>query len=476
MVANFGTGSYKIGGYKMAKEQVVKDLLSALGGADNVESYMYCATRLRVVVKDEDLVDKEKAESVAESQGYFFNSGQHQFIFGTGKVNEVHQAFKEKLEDEGMQSTEEDKSFKDSSYAKLSIPQKLVRILSDVLVPLIPALVTTGLLMGLRGLLVELGMEMTPEWTTFFQMLTDTAFAFLPVLITYSAAVKFGANPILGIVVGLMLVAPQLPNAYAVAGGDAAPLTILGINIIGYQGSIFPGIIAGWLIAKFEKSLRKIVPQVMDLVVTPFLAILGTLVIVLFIVGPILQIAEGWVIDSVVWLVEAPLGIGYIIYGAFQQLLVVTGLHHSLSVIEISLLSDTGMNVLNALGTASMAGQFGAAVGTAFLMKDKVRRSNMLSSAVPTLFGITEPLLFGVNLRSFNIIGSGVVGGAVGGLIIYIFQLSASGMGITFIPGLLLYTSSISSMVQYILVILAAFAVGFILVQMQKSKIVADLQ
>lgn len=459
----------------MAKEKIVENLLSALGGAENIKSHMHCATRLRVVVHDESLVNKEQAENIAESQGYFFNSGQHQFIFGTGKVNEVHQAFKEELEAGGTQPTDEDKSFKDSSFAKLSTPQKIVRTLSDVLVPLIPALVTTGLLMGLRGLLIELGMEMTPEWTTFFQMLTDTAFAFLPVLITYSAAVKFGATPVLGIVVGLMLVAPQLPNAYAVAGGDAVPLTILGIDIIGYQGSIFPGIIAGWLIAKFEKSLRKVIPQVMDLVVTPFLAILGTLVIVLFIVGPILQIIEGWVIGSVVQLIEAPLGIGYIVYGAFQQLLVVTGLHHSLSVIEISLLSDTGKNVLNALGTASMAGQFGAAVGASFLMKDKVRRSNMISSAVPTLFGITEPLLFGVNLRSFNIIGSGVVGGAVGGLVTYIFQLSASGMGITFIPGLLLYTSSISSIVQYLLVILASFAVAFILVQTQKSKILADL-
>lgn len=459
----------------MSKEGIVNQLLIALGGAENIQNYMHCATRLRIVVKDEELVDKEKAENIKESQGYFFNSGQHQFIFGTGKVNEVHEALKKQLESGGQDFKREDQSFKDSSYDKLSIPQKIVRTLSDVLVPLIPALVTTGLLMGLRGLLVELGMEMTPEWTTFFQMLTDTAFAFLPVLITYSAAVKFGANPILGIVVGLMLVAPQLPNAYAVAGGDAAPLTILGIDIIGYQGSIFPGIIAGWLIANFERSLRKVIPQVMDLVVTPFLAILGTLVIVLFVVGPILQIIEGWVIGSIVSLVEAPFGIGYIIFGAFQQLLVVTGLHHSLSVIEISLLSDTGVNVLNTLGTASMAGQFGAAVGTAFLMKDKIRRSNMISSAVPTLFGITEPLLFGVNLRSFKIIGSGVVGGAVGGLVTYIFQLTASGMGITFIPGLLLYTSSISSIVQYLLVILAAFTVAFVLVQTQKSKIREDI-
>lgn len=463
----------------MATEKITKEILDALGGEENIESSMHCATRMRVVVKDEELVDKEKAENISESQGYFFNSGQHQFIFGTGKVNEVHANFKEYVEGQKPPSEESDepgKSFKDSAYSKLSAPQKIVRTLSDVLVPLIPALVTTGLLMGLRGLLVELGMEMTPEWTTFFGMLTDTAFAFLPVLITYSATVKFGGNPILGIVLGLMLVAPQLPNAYAVAGGDATPLTILGIDIIGYQGSIFPGIIAGWLLSKLEKSLRKIVPQMIDLIVTPFFAMLGTLVVVLFIVGPIIQFVEGWVIGSIILLIEAPLGIGYIVYGALQQLLVITGLHHSLSVIEISLLSDTGRNVLNTLGTASMAGQFGAAIGTAMLMKDKVRRTNMVSAAVPTLFGITEPLLFGVNLRSFNIIGAGVVGGAVGGLITYILQLSATGMGITFIPGLLLYTNSLSSIIQYLLVILASFTVAFVLVRVQSKKIRADVQ
>lgn len=460
----------------MSADKITKELLDALGGENNIESSMHCATRMRVVVKDESLVDKEKAESIPESQGYFFNSGQHQFIFGTGKVNEVHANFKEYLGGSGAPTDDSDSSFKDSAYQKLSVPQKIVRTLSDVLVPLIPALVTTGLLMGLRGLLIELGMEMTPEWTTFFGMLTDTAFAFLPVLITYSATVKFGGNPILGIVLGLMLVAPQLPNAYAVAGGDAVPLSILGIDIIGYQGSIFPGIIAGWLLSKLEKSLRKVVPQMIDLIVTPFLAILGALIAVLFVVGPILQLVEGWVIGSIVMLIEAPLGIGYIVFGGLQQLIVVTGLHHSLSVIELSLLSDTGTNVLNTLISASMAGQFGAAIGATMLMKDKVRRSNMISSAVPTLFGITEPLLFGVNLRSFNIIGAGIVGGAVGGLVTYIFQLTATGMGITFIPGLLLYTNSFSSIVQYLLVILASFAVAFVLVRVQAKKILSDLQ
>src|SRR5690606_12634673 len=182
--------------------------------------------------------------------------------------------------------------------------------------------------------LIELGMDMSGTWLSIFEMLTDTAFAFLPVLIAYSATRKFGGNPIIGIVVGLMMVAPQLPNAWAVAGGNAEPLKLLGVSVVGYQGSIIPAIVAGWLISKLEKWLRKVVPQMLDLVVTPFVSLTVTIFIMLLVLGPILQMLETGVINSIVFLVEAPLGIGYIIYAGFQQLLVITGLHHSLSIIE----------------------------------------------------------------------------------------------------------------------------------------------
>ena len=329
--------------------------------------------------------------------------------------------------------------------------------------------------MGIRGLLLELGVNFSADWLSMFEMLTDTAFAFLPVLIAYSATKKFGGNPIIGIVVGLMLVAPQLPNAWAVAGGSVEPLKLFGLSVVGYQGSIFPAIIVGWLVSYLERTLRKFVPQIMDLIVTPFLTITITLALVLFILGPILQTAESAVISSIIFLVEAPFGIGYIIYSALQQAIVITGLHHSISIIEIGLLNASGTNVLQVLGTASMAGQFGAAIATAFLMTNKIKRSNAISAAIPTLFGITEPLLFGVNLRSLRIFASGAVGGAAGGLLTYILQLSATGMGITFIPGLLLYTSDFGKMIQYILVILISFAVGFICVQLQRKAIIKEI-
>ena len=453
----------------MKYQQTLDKLFEVVGGKDNIKNYEHCATRLRIILKDDSKVDKAKAEEIPESKGYFFNTGQHQFIFGTGKVNAVYADLQSVMGD--SDSNESSGDFKDDVYKNLNPFQRVIRTLADILVPLIPALVTTGLLMGIRGLLLELGVEIGDTGLALFGMLTDTAFAFLPVLIAFSATRKFGGNPIIGIVVGLMMVAPQLPNAWDVAGGNAEAMTVFGIDLVGYQGSIIPAIIAGWMISKLEKALRKVVPEMMDLVVTPFISLTVTITVMLFILGPILQTVEHGVIESIIFLIEAPLGIGYVIYAAFQQLLVITGLHHSLSIIEISLINDTGQNVLNTLGTASMAGQFGAAIATALLMKNKIKRSNALSSTASTLFGITEPLLFGVNLRHFRIFVSGMIGGAAGGLVTSLLGLAGTGMGITFVPGLLLYTSSFWMLTQYLIVIAVAFAVGFVLVRLQAQSI-----
>ncbi|WP_035446293.1 PTS transporter subunit EIIC [Atopobacter phocae] len=458
----------------MKNEKVVKELLEVIGGKENIANYEHCATRLRIILKDNSVIDKEKAESLTDSKGYFYSTGQHQFVFGTGKVNEVYADFDQMMS--GTDAAQTDQSVKSNAYANMSPVQKIIRILADILVPLIPALVTTGLLMGVRGLLIELGFTMTSDFESLFVMLTDTAFAFLPVLITYSATRKFGGNQIIGIVVGLMMVAPQLPNAYAVLGGDMAPLSIFGISVYGYQGSIFPAIIAGLLISKLDKWFRTWVPQIMDLVVTPFLTLTVTLFIILFILGPVIQGIESVVINALVSVINAPFGIGYILFGGLQQLLVITGLHHSIGIIEINLISNTGFNVIQPLTTASMAGQFGAAIGTALLMKDKVRRTNMISSALPTLFGITEPLLFGVNLLSLRIFFSGVIAGSVGGVLIYIFDLSATGMGITFVPGLLLYVGQFTALIQYLIVIGVAFVLGIIIVRLQGKQILEEFQ
>lgn len=448
----------------MNYQDIATRILDAVGGESNVQNFEHCATRLRIIAKDNDQIDPLKVESLKEEiGGYFFQSGQHQFIIGTGKVNYVYDAFSSLI-------TKQDSDFKKDAYATMKPHQKLMRIFADVLVPLIPALVTTGLLMGIRGLLTNLGVQMSPEFLSLFEMLTDVAFAFLPVLITYSATKKFGGNPILGIVVGLMMVAPQLPNAWAVATGGAEPMVItlfgFGIKIVGYQGSVLPGIFAGWLVAKVERSIRRIVPSMMDLIVTPFVSILVSISVVLFLVGPLLHSVEQAATHGVLLLTQAPFGIGQIIYAAIQQVIVITGMHHALSVIEIQLITETGVNILQPLGTASMAGQFGAAIAIATLLKNKKQKSNAISASASTLFGITEPLLFGVTLPHPKAFAMGMIGGAVGGLVTYLLGVAPAGMGITFIPGLLLYTQSFGAMLGYLLVIGASFATAFVLTKM----------
>lgn len=447
-------------------DQTIQQVLEVVGGQDNIKTFEHCATRLRIILKDDSVVDKEKAEEIEYVKGYFFNTGQHQFIFGTGTVNDVYAALKAEIGG----GDEESSHYKDEVYANMSPTQKIVRTLADILVPLIPALVTTGLLMGVRGTITQFGVEFTPEVATFIGVLTDTAFAFLPVLIAYSATKKFGGTPLLGILVGLMLVNPALPNAWAVAGGDAEPLNVFGIDLIGYQGTIFPAIIVGWLLSKLEKWLRTFVPKVIDLLVTPFVAVTVTMAVVMLGVGPFIQLFEDYVINGIIWLINAPFGIGYAVFGGLQQLIVITGLHHSISIIEIGLLNDVGYNVIQPLATASMAGQFGAALGVAFLVKNKVKRTNMLATTSSTLFGITEPLLFGINIRSLRILGSGIAAGAVGGVLVKLFNLQATGMGITFLPGGLLYEGLVQIGLYYLMVLLT-MAAGFIFVWAQRQSI-----
>ncbi len=446
----------------MNYQATVNEILDSIGGVDNIRNAEHCATRLRLILKDNDKVNSEKAKNIEQISGYFYQSGQHQFIIGTGKVSHVYDMLKKALGGE-FETTD----FKQDAFADMTLSQKLVRTLADILIPLIPALVTTGLLMGLRGMLLHSGAQFSAETLALFSMLTDTAFAFLPVLIAFSAAKKFGGNTIIAIVVGLMMVAPQLPNAWAVANGAAEPMIVklfgFDFPLVGYQGTVLPAIFAGWFVAYLERNLRRFIPTSMDLVFTPFLTITIAVFVILFGFGPILQTIEHGCTSLVRMALELPMGIGYILFGAVQQMIVITGLHHALGVIEIGLLNETGVNPIQPLVTASMAGQFGAAIAVATLLKDKVKKGNAYGASMSTLFGITEPLLFGVNLQYGKVFIFGMVGGAVGGLVTYVLGISATGMGITFLPGILLYSQSLTAVFGYLCVIASAFATSFLL-------------
>lgn len=441
------------------KEQVVaKEILKNIGGKENIKSVEHCATRLRLILKDKEKINEKAIEAIDGVKGQFFAAAQYQIILGTGFVNKVYEVIV------GEASELANSSVKEDAYSDMSLLQKISRTFGDVFVPIIPVLVATGLFMGLRGLIQNLGIQMNDNFILFTQVLTDTAFAFLPALVAWSTMKKFGGTPVIGIVIGLMLVSPSLPNAYAVAGGTAEPiyLSILGLSIpvVGYQGSVLPALVLGIIAAKTQKALKKVVPDVLDLIVTPFVTLLISMILGLLIVGPIMHNAEQLIFGAIKSFINLPFGLGGLVIGGVHQLIVVTGVHHALSALEVELLASTGKNAFNAMITCGIVGQGAAALAVAFKTKDKKKRSLYISSAIPAFLGITEPAIFGINLRFIKPFIFGCAGGAVGGMLAGILHLAGTGMGITAIPGILLYMNSI---VGYFIINGVAIAVAFCL-------------
>ena len=368
----------------MTEKEIAQALLPLVGGKENIVSVMHCATRLRIVVTDKEKIQVKEVENLDKVKGSFFNAGQYQIIFGTGLVNRVYEAVMNEL---GLQpeAAIDDKPAKPVTGNRF---QRAIRMFSDVFVPIIPVLVATGLFMGLRGLLTQeavLGVfGMTPDdipqqLLLFTQILTDTAFSFLPALVCWSTFKNFGGSPVIGIVLGLMLVSNSLPSAYDVGSGAAEPLTFFGfIPVSGYQGSVLPAFATGVLAAKFEKFLRKHVPDAIDLIVTPFLTLLVGILLAMFALGPILHTVENGVLFVVEGLLTLPLGIGGLIYGSFGQLLGIFGIHHILNFLEISMLAQDGWNYLNPIGTCGNVAQAGAVLAVA------IRRPPQRPSRSPT--------------------------------------------------------------------------------------------
>jgi len=444
------------------KEQIVaRAILENIGGKDNIKSMEHCATRLRLILKDKEKINEKGIEAIDGVKGQFFAAAQYQIILGTGFVNKVYDSL---VKENGDLNTGNNK---EEAYSQMTMLQKISRTFGDVFVPIIPVLVATGLFMGLRGLVQNLGIQMNDNFILFTQVLTDTAFAFLPALVAWSTMKKFGGTPVIGIVIGLMLVSPSLPNAYAVAAGAATPinLSILGLTIpvVGYQGSVLPALVLGIIAAKTQKALKKVVPDVLDLIVTPFITLLISMILGLLIVGPIMHNAEQIIFGAIKAFMGLPFGIGGLIIGGIHQLIVVTGVHHALNALEVELLASTGKDAFNAMITCGIVAQGAAALAVAFKTKDKKKRSLYISSAIPAFLGITEPAIFGVNLRFIKPFAFGCVGGAVGGMIAAMLKLAGTGMGITALPGMLLYSNNTSNLISYIIVNAVAMAVAFCL-------------
>ncbi|HEQ4591517.1 PTS system sucrose-specific transporter subunit IIA [Streptococcus pyogenes] len=447
----------------MDNRQIAAEVIEALGGRENVRSVAHCATRLRVMVYDEGKIDKEKAEAIDKVKGAFFNSGQYQMIFGTGTVNNIYG----EVVALGLptSSTSEQKA---EAGKQGNIFQRAIRTFGDVFVPIIPAIVATGLFMGVRGLVTQPAImdlfgvhEYGENFLMYTRILTDTAFVYLPALVAWSAFRVFGGNPIIGIVLGLMLVSNELPNAWVVAsGGDVKPLTFFGfVPVVGYQGTVLPAFFVGLVGAKLEKWLHKKVPEALDLLVTPFLtfAIMSTLG--LFVIGPVFHSLENLVLAGTQAVLHLPFGIAGLIVGGIQQLIVVTGIHHIFNFLEAQLIANTGKDPFNAYLTAATAAQAGATLAVAVKTKSTKLKGLAFPSTLSALLGITEPAIFGVNIRYPKVFVSGLIGGALGGWVAGLFGIAGTGFGITVLPGTLLYLNG--QLLQYLVTMLVGLGVAF---------------
>ena len=446
----------------MTNTEIAKKVIEALGGRENVNSVAHCATRLRVMVKDEAKINKDAIENLEKVQGAFFNSGQYQIIFGTGTVNKMY----DEVVALGLPTSSKD-DMKAEAAKQGNWFQRAIRTFGDVFVPIIPVIVATGLFMGVRGLFNALEMPLPGDFATYTQILTDTAFIILPGLVVWSTFRVFGGNPAVGIVLGMMLVSGSLPNAWAVAqGGEVTAMNFFGfIPVVGLQGSVLPAFIIGVVGAKFEKAVRKVVPDVIDLLVTPFVTLLVMSILGLFVIGPVFHVVENYILIATKAILGLPFGLGGFLIGGVHQLIVVSGVHHIFNLLEVQLLAADHANPFNAIITAAMTAQGAATVAVGVKTKNPKLKTLAFPAALSAFLGITEPAIFGVNLRFRKPFFLSLIAGAIGGGLASILGLAGTGNGITIIPGTMLYIGN-GQLLQYLLMVAVSFVLGFALTYM----------
>ena len=452
--------------YKKIGESIVSVI-----GKDNILPLTHCATRLRLEVKDRDVIDDNAIEAIDHVKGVFYNAGQYQIILGTGVVNKVYAELvnnDHKIE-EKVTSLEEIK--REGNPIK-----RAIRTLADIFISIIPGIVATGLFLGIKGVVLNehvLGFfgtssDQIPEtFLVLVSVLTDTVFAFLPALICWSAFKKFGGTPIIGFVIGLMLVSPMLPNAYAVAdlNSGVEPLIAFGfIPIVGYQGSVLTALVLGILGAKLEKVLRKKMPDSLDLMFTPFVVILVMVLAGLLVLGPLLHFVESGLVYVVEFLIKIPFGLGGLVIGFLYPLSVMTGMHHLFIVVETALLASSGFNPV--ITVCAMYGFANAAVCFAISKKTKKKKIKVigLSAGVTQLLGVSEPGLFGITLRyGTKPLTVMLACSAVGGALLSILGIQANSYGLAVILSPLMYMYDPYQLMTYIIVGILTYIVAFIL-------------
>lgn len=454
----------------MDYRKTAREIYEHVGKKENIISAAHCATRLRLVIADNEKADKDAVENINGVKGVFFAQGQMQIILGTGVVNKVYDEF---IQIAGISESSKEE-LKQVAASRANPFQRLIKTLGDIFVPIIPAIVASGFLMGIMEALNfmvnngYLNIDTSGSIYTFAQLFSNTAYTFLPILIAYSAGKVFGANPYLAAVIGMIMIHPNLQNAWTVAteGVQATQKVWFGlysIDMVGYQGHVIPVVIAVWVLAQIEKKLHKIVPAMLDLFVTPLVSVFVTGYLTLSIIGPIFVTIENGLLDGVQYLIALPFGIGSFIMGAFYAPTVVAGVHHMYTIIDLGQIAKFGMTFWLPLASAANLAQGGAALAVALKTKDQKIKSMAVPSALSACMGITEPAIFGVNLRFGKPFVMACIGGACGALFASVTALGATGTGVTGIFGILL---CLNQPLSYLLMMAISVGVAFVLTWM----------
>lgn len=464
----------------MDYRKTAQDILDHVGGSKNIASAAHCATRLRLVIADNKKVSKEALENIDGVKGVFEASGQLQIILGTGTVNKV---FAEFIDIAGITASSKAEA-KEAAAEKQNWFMRAIKLLGDIFVPIIPAIVASGFLMGIMNSLDFMNSNGFLQINThssiyvFANLFSNIAYTFLQILIAFSAAKAFGANQYLGAVIGMIMIHPSLQNAYTVAteGVQQTQSVFFGlfkIDMVGYQGHVIPVIIAVWILAVLEKKLHKIVPEVLDLFVTPLVSVFVTGYLTLSIVGPIFVWAENAILGAIQWMLTLPLGIGSLIMGSLYAPTVVTGIHQMYTAIDIGQLAKYGVTYWLPLASAANVAQGAAALAVGIKSKDKKIKSLALPSSLSAFMGITEPAIFGVNLRFFKPFIAGCIGGGCGALYASLVHLGAKGTGVTGIFGILLCLNQpLQYLIEMVIAVGVAFAISFVIYKDAEPKAV----
>lgn len=447
--------------------KTAQQIYEKVGKKENLISAAHCATRLRLVLADNAKCDAKAVEDIDGVKGVFSASGQLQIILGTGVVNKVYDEF---IAISGLTAASKEE-VKAAAAAKQNIFKRAIKTLGDVFVPIIPAIVASGFLMGIMEALTFmvnngfLAINTSGSIYVFANLFANTAYTFLPILIAFSAARAFGGNPFLGAVIGMIMIHPNLQNAWTVATEGVLQTQkvwfgLYSVDMVGYQGHVIPVIIAVWVLCFIEKRLHKVVPAMLDLFVTPLVSVFAAGYLTLSIIGPIFVAVENGIINGILTLLTLPFGLGSMVMGGLYSLTVVCGIHHMYTVIDVGQIAQYGFTYWLPLASAANLAQGAATLAVALKTKNTKIKSVALPSSLSCFMGITEPAIFGVNLRHFKPFVCGAIGGAAGAMYASLVGLGASGTGVTGIFGLLL---CLHDSVNYIIMMIVSVGVAFAL-------------